>query len=60
MGTVYPLIFIALTIHGGYGEQTSYIPHNKQGGSVWIERDGGSSAVTIPLQDVFIRNKAKL
>ena len=25
---------------------------NKQEGSVWIGRDGGSSAVAIPLQDM--------
>ena len=31
---------------------------NKQGGSVWIGRGGGSSAVAIPLGDVPRGNKA--
>ena len=30
---------------------------NKYGGSVWIERDGGSSALAIPLGDVSRGNK---
>ena len=31
---------------------------NKQGGSVWIGRDGSSSVVVIPLADIFGGNKA--
>ena len=41
-----------LLIEGGWEEL------NKQGGSVWIGRSGGSSAVAISLGDVYRGNEA--